>query len=373
MTSSLATSLDLCTAAMGVFLAVPLLAMARQRPANAWLAAFVGSLASLAMADFCHSMGIYRDFPPIAGLFDVPLACLGASFYCYTRCMTGQGLSRRQAWHLLPLPFWIGVLLVLRGSPPRWLFPAAVLVLQLLTLGYNIVILWRLRQYRRELRQQYSSTGTRDLHWLSYLSGVLTVLLLVWLPATMLGGPWEALLLAGRLGVLCFAGWFGMRHLHVFLAPGLADPAAAADPRPVEESKYSRSGMTASASSEIGQRLVRRAEVQRDFLEPDLTLAELAERIGTSPQLLSQFLNDGKQQTFYDYINSLRVAEVQRLMRDPARVGSSLLDLSLSAGFNSRSTFNAAFKKVTGVAPSAWRKQHANVSGPIGADDKQAA
>lgn len=370
MDAALDVSLQLCTAALGVFLAVPLLAMARQRPANAWLAAFVGSLASLAMADFCMDTGLYRRHPQIIGMFDWPLACLGGAFYCYTRSITGLGVGRRQAWHLLPLPLWLGVLLALRNGAGSWLFASALLILQLLTLAYGIAVLWRLRQYHHALRQQYSSTRQRDLHWLSYLSAVLMTLLLVWLPATMLGGAWSEMLLAGRLGVLCFAGWFGMRHAGVFLGDPVPAPVPVAA---AEEAKYARSGMTQAAGEEIGRRLAQRARLQRDFLEPELALAELAERLGTSPQLLSQFLNDCLGLTFYDYINGLRVAEVQRLMQRPEHAASGLLELSLAAGFNSRSTFNAAFKKVTGTAPSIWRKQQAGMSGPIGADDKHAA
>ncbi|KQZ27743.1 AraC family transcriptional regulator [Duganella sp. Root1480D1] len=387
--SPIATSLELCTAGLGLFLAAPLLAMARRRPANAWLALFVASFASLALADFCYSAGIYRQFPVIWGLFDLPLACLGASFYCYSRRMTGLGAGRRQAWHLLPLPLWLAVIGLLRaGVAPGWLFLGAVLSLQLLTLAYGLAVLRRLRQYHHAVRQNFSSMRRRDLHWLNHLTAALMVLLVVWFPATLLGGAWDVLLLLGRLAVLCFAGWFGMRHVPVFVPdwqqavhsrPLRPVPAAETapepepEPEPPADGKYARSGMTAAAAKEIGRRLRKRADTQHDYREPDLSLAELAGRVGTSPQLLSQYLNEVEGVTFYDYINGWRVAAVQRMMGDPARHGASLLDLSLAAGFNSRSTFNAAFKKVTGTPPSQWRKQVASLSAPIGADDRQRA
>lgn len=401
--SPIATSLELCTAGLGLFLAAPLLAMARQRPANGWLAAFVASFASLALADFCYSAGVYRQFP-VWGLFDLPLACLGASFYCYTRRMTGLGVGRRQAWHLLPLPLWLGVILLVRArAAPDWLFLGAVLALQLLTLAYGLAVLWRLHQYHQAVRQNFSSMRRRDLHWLSRLTAALMVLLVVWFPATLLGGAWDVLLLLGRLAVLCFAGWYGMRHVPVFVpnwqkalpstptAAGrqesepepmpeplpepvlVPEPILVPQPEPVADAKYARSGMTAATAEEIGRRLLNRSRHQHDFREPDLTLAELAERVGTSPQLLSQYLNEVQKLTFYDYINGLRVADVQRMMADPARRDESLLELSLAAGFNSRSTFNAAFKKATGATPSQWRKQGGSMSEPIGQDDKQPA
>jgi AraC-like DNA-binding protein len=144
-----------------------------------------------------------------------------------------------------------------------------------------------------------------------------------------------------------------LRQQAVFLPPAEA-PAR----------KYERSGMTDAAQSEIGARLARRLLQQRDFLEPDLKLGELAERIGTSPQLLSQYFNDVLGQTFFDYVNAQRVAEVQRMMALPEHADSNLLELAHGAGFNSKTTFNGAFKKVSGLSPSAWRKAHLTRPGP---------
>ena len=75
------------------------------------------------------------------------------------------------------------------------------------------------------------------------------------------------------------------------------------------------------------------------------------------------------QQNFFDYINSQRVAEVQRQLSN-AVSATAILDLALAAGFNSKSTFNAAFRKHSGMTPSAWRaQQQPHRSEPIGPDD----
>lgn len=118
--------------------------------------------------------------------------------------------------------------------------------------------------------------------------------------------------------------------------------------------------MTESARQLIGERLARRNQVDKDYLENDLKLLGLAGRIGTCSHLLSQYLNQDMNSTFFDYINRLRVAEVQKLMRDASNATQSLLDLGFAAGFNSKSHFNASFRKVTGKTPSASRQDHAN-------------
>jgi AraC-like DNA-binding protein len=130
--------------------------------------------------------------------------------------------------------------------------------------------------------------------------------------------------------------------------------------------KYARSGMTEAASGLIGDRLTRWVAQKRGYLDPDIKLSDLAESIGTSPQLLSQYLNDVLGLSFFDYINALRVAEIQKMMRDRGNDTRTLVDLAFAAGFSSKSTFNTSFKKISGLAPSIWRNRHARTSEPIG-------
>ncbi|AVR97315.1 helix-turn-helix domain-containing protein [Pseudoduganella armeniaca] len=395
--------IEFATGLLGLFLAFPLLAMMRSRPANGWLGLFILSISLLSLA-----FAVYRRMPQLFGLFDWPLAAVGAFFYCYVRSLAGLGNSRRQLWHFLPLGLFVAALaygrcrlsgvaileLLLGGATP--LFGMLLLGFQLLAGCYAVAALWRLGQYRRRLRDRYSSVERRDLQWLSWLSMSFIALLLLWIPANLFGGIWALLLILGRLLVLYFVGWFGLRQTAVFLAPiGQAKPVLteqaigsdattlasaetsailAADDimpsalEPSPDQKYARSGMTAAASQLIGERLARWGSHERGFLDADIRLVDVSKSIGTSPQLLSQYLNDILGSSFFDYINGLRVAHVQQLMRDRANDGRTLLELAFESGFNSKSTFNTSFKKINGLAPSSWRRQYAGRCAPIGQD-----
>ena len=408
------TGIEFATGLLGLFLALPLMAMRRSRPANAWLGLFVLSVSLLTLA-----FPVYASDTGWFGLFDWPLAGIGAFFYCYVRSLTGLGNTRRQAWHFVPLALFAGALAAGRarmrgGELLAWLlhdsfFSLLLLGFQVLAAGYAVASLVRLAQYRRRLRDRYSSTGHLELTWLSWLSVVFIALLVLWIPTNLFGGAWGLLLIGGRLLTLYFVGWFGLRQTAVFMPPlaadeaprpaakavaagpavavaptvavvddasGSAPPAAgtvtpaaapvADDAAPAENDKYARSGMTEAARELIGARLARRAAHERDYLDPDVKLTDLAERIGTSPQLLSQYLNHVLGVNFFDYVNGLRVVEVQNLMRDPANDARTLLDLAFAAGFNSKSTFNTSFKKISGLAPSAWRSRYVRTSAPIG-------
>ncbi|MCH2083020.1 MAG: helix-turn-helix transcriptional regulator [Saprospiraceae bacterium] len=91
------------------------------------------------------------------------------------------------------------------------------------------------------------------------------------------------------------------------------------------------------------------------YKNPTLSINELAEQLGVKGYLLSLCLKQIFQQKFSDYINELRVAEVQRLLKDPRKAHYTLLSLAMEAGFNSKSSFNRAVKKHLGILPSAMK------------------
>lgn len=95
------------------------------------------------------------------------------------------------------------------------------------------------------------------------------------------------------------------------------------------------------------------------YRDRDLNRDLIAKKLGISSGYLSQQLSAGSGLNFSEYINQYRVEEVKRLLLDPTFDQYSLLAIGYEAGFNSKSTFYAAFKKMTGYSPSAY-KIHVN-------------
>jgi len=98
-------------------------------------------------------------------------------------------------------------------------------------------------------------------------------------------------------------------------------------------------------------RLLALMEQQQPWLEPELTLPQLAQRLGIHANQLSRLINTGCKQNFNDFVNGYRVAEARRLLTDPRFAHYSLVGVALASGFNSKSTFNRVFKKLTEQAP----------------------
>ena len=97
--------------------------------------------------------------------------------------------------------------------------------------------------------------------------------------------------------------------------------------------------------------LERLMEEQQLYLKKDLTLSDLAEALGTNRTYVSKYLSQVLNQTFYDYVNQLRIERVSiPMMREHPEY--KLDFVACESGFASISTFRRAFIKLTGQTPS---------------------
>ncbi len=96
------------------------------------------------------------------------------------------------------------------------------------------------------------------------------------------------------------------------------------------------------------------------FLDPNLSAETLAEELQLSKSHLSRIFNNEMKVSFTDYINTLRVEEAKKYLLNPEFSNYTLVAIGLEAGFNSKTTFNTTFKKITGQTPSEFRKSASN-------------
>lgn len=96
------------------------------------------------------------------------------------------------------------------------------------------------------------------------------------------------------------------------------------------------------------------------FLDPELTLDKLADELNLSKSHLSRLINTELKTSFPDYINQLRIKEAQYYLKHPDFSNYTLVAIGLEAGFASKTTFNNAFKKVTGMTPSEYKNSGAS-------------
>ncbi|MBX2874720.1 MAG: helix-turn-helix domain-containing protein [Saprospiraceae bacterium] len=114
--------------------------------------------------------------------------------------------------------------------------------------------------------------------------------------------------------------------------------------------------LSASSKQRIKKRLQNLASKDKVYLDPLLSLNRLAKALQVPSHYLSQYLNRELKMTFNEWVNSHRIEECKRLIRDPDQSDRTIQSLMYAVGFNSKSTFHTAFKKSTGMTPTQYRK-----------------
>jgi YesN/AraC family two-component response regulator len=127
--------------------------------------------------------------------------------------------------------------------------------------------------------------------------------------------------------------------------------------RDIEEEKYAASQLEESQKEEFLERLTSYFEQEQPFLQQDLTLRQVGEQVRIPYRYVSQVINEKLDSHFVDFVNSYRIEAAKTLLADPDSAHLSIDGIASDAGFKSRSTFYAAFKKATGQTPGAYRKK----------------
>jgi AraC-like DNA-binding protein len=121
--------------------------------------------------------------------------------------------------------------------------------------------------------------------------------------------------------------------------------------------RYVKSGLDEEGLREVMARLTELMKAEQLYLEADLSLPQLAERMDCSVNHLSQAINAGFGASFYDYVNGYRVRQAADILCTGDTGSNPILDVAWAVGFNSISTFYAAFKKITGQTPAQYRRE----------------
>jgi AraC-like DNA-binding protein len=233
-------------------------------------------------------------------------------------------------------------------STYRWYYS---LIVHLYILLYNISSLMVLNNYRRKIKETCSSVEKINLSWLSFvLYGFLFACcssIISFLTSSIDSA------VEGTVVFINFLIFFIFFNFIFFKA--LVQPVIFSGVK--EASDLKRPFLSKSLERKYLDRLKLFMETEKPFLKPDITIFELSRKISVSSRALSEVINKSLGQNFYDFINSYRIKESQRLLSDNTRSKKTVLEVLYEVGYNSKSSFNIAFKKHTGMTPSQFKKR----------------
>lgn len=407
---------DLIGAAQGYFVAFILFRLKRgNHQANSLLAAMVLVVSVILSFSPILIPSVYTAFPFLIRIAEPMRLLIAPLLFLYVTAQTGGIVNRRSLVHFIPFVVYVVFLMATFYFQPteekikfltenlagksQW-YNVFLLVRSLHFFTYLIFSLRLLRTYSRSIRNEYSSIERINLYWLRNLVAAM------WL--------WWAIQLVVHIGMLL--GFPGLRSLnivvgllgtlwmyllayiaimkadtfvHVSSPQELSAQAVFVQELSAQESALQKlsvplttnvvfTGVVAQSdalaserrTAEIGtvreepqegvalrEHLQHFMEQQKPYLDSQLTLQKLATLSDIPAYRISDILNKHIGVNFFDFVNRYRVEEWKRQIIG-ASSSTTIQEVAFQSGFNSKSSFNAAFKKHTGQTPSEYRAQY---------------
>ncbi len=313
----------------------------------------------------------YKDVPFLIGVPSTVIFLYGPLFYFYVKKLTHKKIKLKfpQFLHFIPfillviyrLPFYLSSnsnkIASLNNSSA---FGENLIILSLQIVHVFIYLFFTMKlltEYERRIKSTMSSLDKINLRWIKF-------------------GNYAFLIVFGLMTVFVAVSFFGIdlyQH-YITVIPilvsiviltigyfGLTQPIIITNENNDEKiKKYEKSSLTLEKADSYLEKLLRIMESEKPFLNSNLTLQKLAETISMQPHHLSQIINERMHQNFFDFVNNYRIEEAKKLLTEPRSELLTILAIAEEVGFNSKSSFNVAFKKCTSMTPSQFRQNHSS-------------
>lgn len=305
---------------------------------------------------------------------------LGPFLFFYLRALC-QPETPWKTWilpHLIAFPVSLSILSIdyfLRsgsGDSISWWGTTSkgIAIAMQVSIGIYVFVIFReLIKHQALLKEHFSNTDQLDLAW---FTGILVVFVVHWLFDS-------AGLALGLMGVQSpevhallssFAiGIFAIFAIAVVIR-GLYQQPIKPEALPLADSAVQRATEEFERTQE---HLLAFMEQDQPFLDPELTLDQLAAAMGVPAKHLSRCLNLSLQKNFFDFINGYRLGKAKHMLASKACKEKNISEILFDSGFNSKATFNRIFKKQVGMTPTQYRKKEERRSDNLSPEKSQAA
>lgn len=273
----------------------------------------------------------------------IACALIGPFLYLYTRASVSKTNSKSWLWvlHVVPVIVLLVILFSIHPYERKSTFWGYVIGTGIYNqwLVYVCLSLFLIRHIILKLFSKEEKLTNKELWLLNLVFGVT----IIWIAYRT---SWYTSYIVGALS---FSFIFYMSALLWILKrkqSGVFFETA---------TKYNNKSLTKTESQSLAHKLDTVVKEKKLFKNSNLKLQDLAKEIDVTSHLLSQFLNDNLKKTFNQFINEHRILEAKQLIVENNQF--TLEAIGYEAGFSSKSTFYATFKKVTGITPAAYKKQ----------------
>ena len=353
----------LLAALQGIFLffAIYRLKNAKNQ-ANKFLALFILMVSLTLLGRYFFTKQSLSLFEQKLLLFgDITIFLFGPLLYFYFIKLFGINKKINRTIHLLPVIVFIIYTIPLIASNEAeyyslitkylWTFTFWESTAIFLNLFYSIINWKVVNEFYKTNSNKISYT--QRFKFYKFLMVIISLTLFAWLSSFLIVLITNSnsivyhvvwIILSGAVIAL---GYYSINYPEIFIATDLKAKKLIDSASSVEIQK-------------IGSKLKDIMEVEKPYLNPKLTLDKLADIAGITPHLLSKTINEVFDKNFFLFVNDYRVKEFKILIKNDELKNHTILSLAFDSGFNSKTTFNTAFKNVTKLTPKEYLNNISN-------------
>ena len=360
---------------LAVFLLLPETA---RSTSNRLLAASVLTFAAGLAEFFLYSTGLALRHPNFAYLGTLAGLMQAALLYLYAQALMYRDFRLRPRHAVHTVLFWAVSaaflvdyylqpvetklqILAGRDHPGVLGSPFMAVAIHAVFLAYLGATIRSLNRYRATVRQVFSNLENKQLSWLRTLLILYAIawsISLVYCLSAHVFKDFASARVVSSVGAVTGFLFINYLLIHALRQPAIfsglgEEELRIAQPEPAGEGKAA----SGEGDEELLERLRAHMAQARPYLDANLTVDQLARQLGVATRDLSRAINESLGKNFFELVSDYRIAEARRRLESP-EAGTTILEVMYDSGFNSKSVFNTAFKKATGMTPSAYRARH---------------
>ncbi len=222
--------------------------------------------------------------------------------------------------------------------------------------AYTILSLFQIRKHKKHILHFSSNTVQIDLAWLESIvwAALFLVLAVIIFNLVFFEAPLNLFMNGFVYVVVLFTAYHSLKQKEIF--PDDEQERAEALLLLADTDTSQNKIMTDEKLLEEKSRLNEFLLNEEPFLDTELSLGKLAKMLNLSSHQLSYVINNGYNQNFNGFINKFRVEKAKKLLVEDRKLDKySIIGIAFESGFNSKTSFNTAFKKITGQTPSEFK------------------
>ncbi len=335
--------------------------------ANRWLGIFAFTLALAILEIFLNNLGfqspVFLELIGLSRFLSAPTLYLTILYFT----SPSRIFRSKDLFHFMPFVLFalFRVPFMITGQNPQFseqfsmiIFPILINALPVQSLLYWLLSFRKLQQHLQNLRLITSSTESIDLLWLRNFLLVLMCIVILWFNLLFFNVSF-LYDFTPFLYLVCiyFLAYFSLqqKEIYPFNKKELTELSEIiSEVQNSKTEKYKR--LSDSQLDFFKHRLEDLMAIQKIYLDNELSLPVLAQKLGINSHETSYLINEAFGENFFSYVNKYRVEEAKRLLLSDKYDRFNILGIAFESGFNSKTTFNTTFKKISGQSPSEFVK-----------------